>query len=165
MKEINLGNVVRDAVSGFSGIAIQRLEKLNGNVQIAIQPKQKEGENDFPEAMFIDEHMLEFVDEGFADRTTDAPECEIRLGENVEDRVTLVVGVATAKSTYMNGCVSYCVEPSSKDGRKLPDGIWFDHVRLKVCGIGLRDVIKPKNADSKTGKVPGGPSQRACKSR
>ena len=45
MKEIKLGDKVKDSVTGFKGIAVGRTEYLHGCIRITIQPEgmNKEG--------------------------------------------------------------------------------------------------------------------------
>jgi hypothetical protein len=154
---IKLGQTVRDTVSGFSGIAIHRLDQLNGNVQYAIQPKQKEGETSYPEAMFIDHHMLEVLNDGVSAKVTKAanvPEVLECLGTEVVDKITNFHGITTQKATYMNGCVSF--EVVSKDKKKTDAKTgWFDFARLQTLdGTWCHLAAEPND------KMPGGPAQR-----
>lgn len=60
MAGINLGDTVRDMVTGFEGVAISRVEYLNGCVQFCVKPpidkdkKMRDGE-------YIDVHQLVIV--------------------------------------------------------------------------------------------------------
>ena len=70
--EIKLGNKVRDRVTGFTGIAISRVEYLNGCVQFCIKPPvdSKTGKNNDGE--YVDSQQVEFVSNGLvvkADKT------------------------------------------------------------------------------------------------
>lgn len=157
MSAIKLGQRVRDIVSGFNGIAISRLDQLNGNVQYAVQPMQKDGETAYPEAMYIDHHMLEVLDEGVSDKVTKPVFLPLKLrtlGAEVRDTITDFTGIATQKATYMNGCVSFdVVSKNKKKGGALCS--WFDHSRLEVIGAGAQAIAAEPSADK-----PGGPSQR-----
>lgn len=54
---INLGDEVKDSVSGFTGIAIGRSEFLNGCARVGVQPKvQKDGT--LKDAVWFDEPQL-----------------------------------------------------------------------------------------------------------
>lgn len=162
MSQIKLGQTVRDVISGFTGIAIQALDQLNGNRRIAIQPKQKEGENDFPEAMFVDPHTLEILDDGFCDRTTPPTATSIALGAKVRDKASGFVGIALEKATYMNGCVSFgVIPPMRSDGmiNSNPDKSWIAAERLEVVDAGLS--VQPTVASTQTpARASGGPSTR-----
>ncbi len=61
-KKIELGSKVKDIVSGFVGIAIVRLEYLNGCVRYTVQAKQNK-EDDVP-TMDIDIEQLEVIGMG-----------------------------------------------------------------------------------------------------
>lgn len=63
--DIQLGNTVRDTVTGLVGIATSRVEYINGCVQYAVTPKMG-ADNKMPEAAYIDFQRLEFVDDGVA---------------------------------------------------------------------------------------------------
>jgi hypothetical protein len=57
-KEIVLGSEVRDRVTGFKGIAVAKVEYINGCIQYGIRGKiLKDGK--FPDAIYIDEEHLE----------------------------------------------------------------------------------------------------------
>jgi hypothetical protein len=60
----NLGQKLRDRVTGFEGIATSKVEYLNGCVQFCIKPPMKDGK--IVEGEYFDQQQLEFVDEGIA---------------------------------------------------------------------------------------------------
>lgn len=156
---IKLGSLVRDAITGFSGIAIQRLEQLNGNIQIAIQPQIEEGQdNKYPEAMFIDHHTVDVIGEGVVARAVDELPRSIKLGDEVTDKISGHKGIATEAATYINGCTSYWVEPKGGLlGGEAKPGRWLNEVRLEVSGKKVE--VKQPEAAPDTGKKPGGPAQ------
>jgi len=61
---IELGNKVKDRVSGLVGITIAKVEYLNGCIQFCVRPKIKKGEIKLSESCYIDEGQLEKVSEG-----------------------------------------------------------------------------------------------------
>ena len=61
--EIKLGQKVKDIVSGFKGIAICRMEYLNGCVRYTVQQKQTKAGAEIT-CMDIDTEQLEVVDSG-----------------------------------------------------------------------------------------------------
>lgn len=159
---IQLGKRVRDAITGFSGIAIQRLEQLNGNIQIAIQPQIEEGEdNKYPDAMFIDHHTVDVIGEGISDRAVAEQPRKITLGDEVTDKISGHKGIATQAATYINGCTSLYVEPKGTFLSEAKDGRWIDQNRLEATGKTVE--IKQPEAAPDTGKKPGGPAQRVGK--
>ena len=61
--EIQLGNKVRDKITGFEGTATAKVEYINGCVQYCVKPKVKE-DGSMSEVEYIDIAELEVVDEG-----------------------------------------------------------------------------------------------------
>lgn len=61
---IKLGNKVRDIVSGYEGIAVSKVEYLNGCVQYCVKAPVKD--NVMTEGSYIDIQQLEVVGEGIA---------------------------------------------------------------------------------------------------
>ena len=55
---------------------------------------------------------------------------ELKLGMQVEDKITGFKGTLTAKAEYITGCTQYLVSPRvDKDGKHV-DGRWIDDERL-----------------------------------
>lgn len=63
MKEIQLGNKVKDKVSGLTGIAVARTEFLNGCIRFTIQPEAKK-DGTIPSECWIDDKQLVIVGKG-----------------------------------------------------------------------------------------------------
>jgi len=63
MTNIKLGNLIRDKVTGFEGIATARVEYINGCVQYCIKPKMGKDKK-MPEGEYIDLDQLEVVGNG-----------------------------------------------------------------------------------------------------
>ena len=62
MKDIELGQTVRDKVTGFKGIAITKCKYLNGCIQYSIQPRVNDN-GEIPKDQWIDEQQLEIIKE------------------------------------------------------------------------------------------------------
>ncbi len=63
-EDIELGDKVKDRVSGMVGIATARVEFLNGCVQYQVQPPMAKGESKMPEEIGVDEEVLKVVSKG-----------------------------------------------------------------------------------------------------
>jgi hypothetical protein len=61
----------------------------------------------------------------------------IPLGSVVRDEVTGIMGIATSRTEYLNGCVQYGVSPKIQEDGTLPDPIGFDWQRLDIIGPGV----------------------------
>jgi len=60
--EIKLGNKVKCKVTGFVGIAVTKLEHMNGCIQYNVEPKVKDNEKKKDE--WIDEQQLIIIGKG-----------------------------------------------------------------------------------------------------
>lgn len=60
---IRLGEEVRCTVTGFKGIAVSRIEYLNGCVQYCVRPKAGD-DGKMPEAEYLDQQQLEVIGKG-----------------------------------------------------------------------------------------------------
>ena len=76
---------------------------------------------------------------------------EIKLGSKVRDKVTGFVGIATARTEFLNGCIQYSIQPKVEKDNKVPEEIAVD--------VGSLEVIKPKKIKIKK-KDTGGPMTR-----
>ncbi len=156
-----LGKKVECLASGFTGIAIQYLEHLNGNIQVALQPKATEGASSLPDAVFLDQQMLKLVNEDIVVPVTEVTNpTEFKLGEELTDEVTGFTGIATMKAVYINGCENFYIEPKCdpKSTDKKEVGRWVSPIRLKRKGKGKSELIASRKEEKPTGgpgmKVP-----------
>ena len=68
--KINLGDRVKDSITGFTGVAVAQTKWLHGCTRITIQPEQlKDGK--VVEAMTFDEPQIKLVKESVAGGTSD----------------------------------------------------------------------------------------------
>lgn len=61
MHTVNLGDKVRDRVTGLEGIAVARTQWLNGCVRIAIQPAKLDKDGKVQESTYVDEPQIEIL--------------------------------------------------------------------------------------------------------
>lgn len=55
---IKLGSEVKDSITGFSGIAMARVEYLNGCIQYEVKPKKLDKNRKMLDSEWIDEEQL-----------------------------------------------------------------------------------------------------------
>jgi len=161
--EIKLGQTVEDATCGYRGIAIQRVEQLNGNVQIAIQPSCGEDKSEYPKAMFVDNHFVNVIDDGVSDRITPIAETNpIPLGSLARDKATGFTGIVTERIEYMNGCVAYGVLPKHDPAKLFNENTsasYIPLVRIELVNEGITTKVEKPPVDKATGRAPGGPAR------
>lgn len=61
----------------------------------------------------------------------------MQLGNEVEDKVTGMTGIATGRVEYLTGCNQYLVTPKVGENNNYVEPKWFDEGRLKVIGRGI----------------------------
>ena len=71
----------------------------------------------------------------------------IKLGQEVQDRITGYKGIAIASTKYLQGCNRILVQPKLKEDGTIPDPYSFDEPDLEVIG----DGILPKPERKKNG--------------
>ncbi len=81
---------------------------------------------------------------------------EIQLGDKVRCKHTGFVGIAVAKTTYVNGCTQYDVMSKVDKDNKMPDPMSIDSQSLEVVSKKKKKVIKINT---------GGPMRRASLQR
>ncbi len=163
-REVKLGNVVRDVVTGVQGTAVQYLTLLNGSIQFGVQPKVTPKEPDkIPEAWNIDDNQLAFVDEGLEGKVVPPPEVAINLGDKVRDKITNLVGVTILKAVFINGCVYFSVqgELTDKKAEKPPEPLFLSHDRLEVIKPAFIAPPATQTSQPQAQRPPGGPTTRA----
>lgn len=162
MEEIELGQVVRCKVSGFTGTATAYKETIFGSDQIVIQAFNDSG-NVCEDSYAVDVAQIEHVLDAKSEiqimigATPAARTSDIKLGDEVRDKVTGYKGVVTAIYTWLNGCVHLSVETRKiKDG--VPDFLREPEQRWEITE---KDALQltPAEAEKKE-KKQGGPSHR-----
>ncbi|MCP4105384.1 MAG: hypothetical protein GY749_07595 [Desulfobacteraceae bacterium] len=76
-----------------------------------------------------------------------------KLGIEVKDKITGLIGVTTGKANYITGCDQYLVQPQG-DGKKYPDASWIDEGRLVATDKGTVIEIKEVLADDNGCDIP-----------
>lgn len=132
-QEVRIGCTARDIVTGFVGTVARRQELLNGNVQYCLQPKCSDN-GSLPDALSFDYQTVEYVDDGVSHMRVIPGETSIKLGMKVRDKASGFEGVATMKTTFLNGCIYFDVVPRIKDGQLLnevPNPSFLSQERLE----------------------------------
>lgn len=82
----------------------------------------------------------------------------IKLGQKVRDRITGFIGIAIARTEWINGCIRIAVQaPVDKDG-KHTDALSFDEPQVEV--LDAQNILAvPEEAQHKAAKkkAVGGP--------
>jgi hypothetical protein len=153
---IKLGHRVRDALTGFEGIAQTKIEFLTGNVQYGVQPQCKPDSTDLPNAIGMDYHTLEVVDEGISHLAVAPVGTDIQLGWKVRDKATGFVGIAVQKHTFFNGCIYFQVIPPLKKDALINENSpmsFIEAARLEKVNDGLAEEASKSRVGGPRTKV------------
>lgn len=60
-KGMKLGDIVRDTLTGFTGVIVIRSEYLNGCYRMGVQPSKLDKDGKVPESIYFDVEQLELV--------------------------------------------------------------------------------------------------------
>lgn len=159
MQDIALGSVVTDLASGLEGTAVARSDLFNGNVQYIVQPKAFKGADKLPEQWSMDSLTLKVKGKGISAQAVTPQHTDLQVGDEVQDIISGHKGVATAKTTYINGCVYFDVVKPSNEAKKIEStSMYLSCTRLTKVG---KKRITP--IVSAAEKPTGGPSTRAMR--
>lgn len=153
---IKIGNLVKDAASGYIGIAYLKLIEMNGNIRFGVQPQCKEGETGtLPESHYMDHAILDVIGDGIADRAAPQQPILYAIGDKVRDSVSGFEGTITNVMIYLNGCIHYGVATermSPLEGKYVSDVLTQE--RLVKTGVKEAVAAAPRSGT-------GGPNTRA----
>jgi hypothetical protein len=139
-KKVELGDVARDIITGFTGTVVARTRWIMQCDRLVVQPdKVKDGKP--IQACTFDILSLEYVGPG---KTTvvpvNRPDDEAGLGDLVQDRLTGLKGIVINQTTWHNGCSRVLIQPEElKDGVPV-EASTCDEVDLKIL---KRQKVKP----------------------
>lgn len=137
--KFNLGDTVKDRITGITGVITGYYFHLSGCQYIETTPPVEEGATKLPDTNYGPEERYELVDKaivGENGKVPDISDCHVKLGDEVKDSMSGLKGHATMLTIPLFGVGRVAIEPPlGKDG-KLPDATFFDEQRV--------EVIKPK---------------------
>lgn len=140
--EFQLGQVLKDKVSGFKGIATNRTEFMTGNVQFQLQSKGGLlSRFSVGQLGTFDQHQLGFVKHGDVVSIESVRDTGIVLGAKVKDIVSGIIGIATQKVTFLNGCVYYTVVPPASEGSLEVKDVFIEYKRLATVNKGVTAAL------------------------
>lgn len=138
---IPLGSVVRDKVSGFTGVAENRAAFMYGCDRYCIQPLVGE-DGKLPESAMFDEPQLEILkDQKRVMKPLGTPKQLIEMGQLVTDPIRGMSGTVIGRAVYLNGCSRVLVQP--KQNKEI-ENWWVDEkqVEPKKTLTGKKKITK-----------------------
>jgi len=144
--EFELGEQVRDRISGFEGVVAAISHHLTGCTRIGVDPIGEENTTRRPDSEFFFEEQLETMDDVFT--VSDEPvRCvDFELGTTVRDTVTNVEGVVSTVTFSLMNCPRVAIQPVEDDLTDVSDRQWVDVPRIEVVGEGVSATFEPLQA-------------------
>lgn len=151
MIKIILGSLVKDKITGFTGIADNRATYLYGCDRICVQPNKVNEDYTIPESCMFDECQLEVLstDTGIATIPPNTPRVE--LGNIVKDPISETECTVMGRAVYLNGCTRVYLTPTKKCDKEQ-ETYWVDE--NQVVDTGKTKLLKgntPPNSTRGTG--------------
>lgn len=147
---IKLGLIVKDLVTGITGVAENRGTYMHGCDRYCIQPKAKK-DGTIPEAIMVDEPQLRILTSKKPAMEPMKPPKQILFnGDLAIDPISGFKGIVTGRAVYLNGCARTLLS-SKKTWKDGEEDKWFDEPRLDIVKKALKVVTE------KPAKRTGGP--------
>jgi len=152
IKDLKLGSTVKDASTGFQGMAKHRARYLTGTDQVYIEGKYNE-EKGKANGEVVDIQLVDYVDEGLSARAIirEWP-CGVVLGTVAKNKITKYKGTIIGLVEYFNGCHQVILQTEiDKDGK---------HIDAEQCDVAQLIIIPavpptmpppPENPADRTG--------------
>ena len=82
---------------------------------------------------------------------------QIQLGDKIRCKITGFVGIAVAKTEFINGCIQWDILPKGDKKNKMPEATSIDNQSL--------EIITPKKKEKMKKESNGGAIRKASKQR
>jgi len=145
-KVVELGDRVRDRVTGFEGVVLSKSKWLHNVDSIGIQ-KQEIFAGKVEECFFLDETpRIEILEKGlFADTVIEAEKHDFKFLDEVQDTITSFRGKITGFTTWSSGCVRVMVSATKLDKDNKPIEMWLPVAQIiKVKPV--EEVVSAKRS-------------------
>jgi len=130
---IELGDKVRDPITGFVGVAVAKTEYIHACDEITVQSSVNE-KGEVPEEKGFDLPRLDLLKREFIASGAHGPVRHfsmIKPGDKVTDPVTQYSGIVVALTHYLYGCSEVSVQGRVNGKYEIPDWEVFDARQVK----------------------------------
>lgn len=157
-KDIEIGDKVRDEISGFEGVVTLRGDHITGCERIGVHPTEnpQRGQQEFFYEAQLSVEEKQVIDE---EVVTDV---EFELGNTVRDEITAFEGVVSVINYQLWNCPQILVQSTESDEGEAAESEWFDAPRLYKISDGVnadfQDLSDNENT-SETGAISDAPTE------
>lgn len=151
--DVNLGDLGRDKVTGFSGVVTTLVHQMDGTILVGMQPPSTEAGRPADPYEF-DVERIEVVTSGYAKiGNTDAVKAAIKIGAVYRDRVSGFEGVCTSRIDFLGGCTRLHLTGKVDKDNKSPEPMNIPVERAELVDV------KPAAEAAKRKTPTGGPGK------
>ena len=131
--EINIGDLVKDTVTGIIGVVVVRHDYLYGVPRVGIQPSGS-FEGKAHETIHIDILQAELEQKNVVDRKGAQKKDTIPLGSKCKCKVTGYEGICTGKAEWLYACTKVMIQSQKTNPKTLMplDAVWFDEPGIEL---------------------------------
>lgn len=138
--KIELGDEVKDNITGYQGIVVGLCEYVWQKESVGIQAKMNK-EGDVNDVHWMDYNRIKIIKKNRFNSPHVFPKI-INLGDEVEDIISGFKGIAVERAIWLWGCNRICIQPKvKKNNEKIKDSCWFDESSIKTIN---KKIIKEK---------------------
>ena len=130
MFQYDLGDELKEEITGMKGIVMAKTLHLNGCRHYAIQPALVKGA--MQGWIDHDESRFALVKRQKVSFKIHDEECKIELGDEVKDFPTGLLGIVVGICYYYDGTIYFQVQPSKVIDGKMPEGVTLSAARLTL---------------------------------
>jgi len=151
-----LGDKVKDVIAGFEGVVVSYTKYLHNSDTVGVRSQElKDG---MPQDLvWFDTPQCEVIQEKAVPCLLPLPECNITLGDLVQDTITGYKGVVIGITHWINGCVRIGIQSKDRDKDNSPaQQEWPPAGQIEVI-----KKVKEEKAPVRTGGPMSPPKQQA----
>jgi len=160
---VEVGDEVKDQITGFKGIAMARTNFLYGCVRIEVQPQKLKADKNIEESVYFDETQLIVIKKQAVVGNRFLVPSHIQVGDEVKDIVTGYKGIANCTHESLFGYAMVSIQPQGTKDGKIMDPIYFNVGRIEVLKKNKIEPTEKSKEAIKTKKSTGGPSRESIK--
>ena len=158
---IELGQKVKDVVTGVEGIVVVISDHWHGAVRIEMQPPKKK-DGTVPEIHVCDSAQIKVIDKKPIIKGITHPPARFQFGQKAKDPISGYEGTVNGRALFLNGCVRVALQANQRDyikgAARFDAGTWFPEEVIVPTGW----TIKPPKTEEPA-KRTGGPALRVTR--
>lgn len=158
--EIELGQIVTDAISGYTGVVNTIGHHISGCTRIGVYPVNNlDDDREFTtqrgseEFFYPDQLDLVVTASQWHDPDGLNTDYDVELGDTVEDSISGFEGTAVVINHLLFNVPQVAVRPEVTNTSEKADMAWFDIPQLSITEKSTHDITEPSTETAKAGAI------------